>query len=293
MAINAFLEQMDVTVPAYTGNPELERHVDEVLKIWNIGDSVRRHVVTGIAIADTSYAHVSSIEIQVLIAVYTVVLTSLDDPGSINALPSEEFSRCYLTGFPVKDMGLLGKFATILRNVWSYYSRYAAFTITSSTLEFLNSTILENETKDMILSSNAAAFLEYRRIKTGVAEAYAHFIWDSAKFPHESAYIQAIPDTLLYVNYVNDIFSFYKEEDNGETGNYISDRALVEQKSSLEALQSVIEKTMDAVERIRRILGDGGARDVFESFARGYIAFHFAAPRYRLHEVVDKEYFMS
>ena len=49
----------------------------------------------------------------------------------------------------------------------------------------------------------------------------------------------------------------------------------------------VINETIDAVDRIRSILGEGPARNAWESFAGGYINYHIYAPRYRLNEVLS------
>lgn len=80
--------------------------------------------------------------------------------------------------------------------------------------------------------------------------------------------------------------SFYKEVLEGETGNYVQDRALVSGKSSLETLNDVIEDTIAGVERVRRILGEGKTRDAYESFVAGYVAFHVNSTRYRLADII-------
>lgn len=88
----------------------------------------------------------------------------------------------------------------------------------------------------------------------------------------------------------SDIFSFYKEELAGETGNYIGDRATVCGKSTSETLHELVGETVDIVERIRSILGEGEARNAWENFAKGYVTFHVYSPRYRLHEVLGDKY---
>lgn len=70
----------------------------------------------------------------------------------------------------------------------------------------------------------------------------------------------------------------------------MSDRARASGMSVQDTLQEVVEETITLVERIRNILGKGPARDAWESFARGWIAFHIHSPRYRLKDLIDCEY---
>ncbi|EMD33752.1 hypothetical protein CERSUDRAFT_117848 [Gelatoporia subvermispora B] len=142
----------------------------------------------------------------------------------------------------------------------------------------------------MALSIQSLAFVEYRRIKTGVGEAYAGYIWDINRFPDEKAFVQAMPDAVLFIQYVNDIMSFYKEELGGDLGTYVQDRALVTRMTSAEVLSHVVDATIASVNSARAVLGNGPARDAWEFFMRGYIAFHLQAPRYLLHEIMDLEY---
>ncbi|KAF7343863.1 Terpenoid synthase [Mycena sanguinolenta] len=63
----------------------------------------------------------------------------------------------------------------------------------------------------------------YLRLKSGVAEAYAAGIFkatESQSLPLQK-YIKAIPDLAFYINVINDILSFHKEEIAGETYNLI------------------------------------------------------------------------
>lgn len=93
----------------------------------------------------------------------------------------------------------------------------------------------------------------------------------------------------------SDILSFYKEEEDGEVTSYIHARARVTGKSPIATLHEVIDEVVAAAKRIRRTLGNGRARQAWDSFERGYIGFHVGDPRYRLQDVFGShwEYMMD
>jgi len=100
-------------------------------------------------------------------------------------------------------------------------------------------------------------------------------------------YSHVLESLCLYL--ISDILSFYKEELQGETVNYIHDRALVTGKTAIDTLREVIDETEAASQRVRQILGESDARDAWDSFAKGYISFHYGDPRYRLREIIGDE----
>jgi len=56
----------------------------------------------------------------------------------------------------------------------------------------------------------------------------------------------------------------------------------------MDTLHEVIEEAVAADQRIRLILGESDAGYAWDRFVKGFISFHFAVPRYRLSEIVDK-----
>ncbi|KAH9944603.1 isoprenoid synthase domain-containing protein [Amylocystis lapponica] len=292
-AIRDFFAKTKFAPPTYSRDIELEAHVEKEIQTWTNQAAVRPHVVTAITLTITAYAHITAIETKLSIALFTVIILSLDDPEIMDSVASHEFHYKFCAGGLQNDPGLFGQLVKLLREMWEHYPRFSASAISSSALQFVNMTLLENETKNAVLSADARPFLEHRRTLSATAEAYTCFIWENAKFPDVTAFMQAIPDTMLYVGYVNDILSFYKEELAGETGNYIGDRASLSGKMPLEILQEVIDDTVAAVERIREILGEGPARDAWEGFAAGYISVHTMSPRYRLQEIIGGQYILA
>ncbi|OCH89694.1 terpenoid synthase [Obba rivulosa] len=287
--ITSFLERLNVVVPTYERDLQLEQRVAEITKSWTFR-LPRPSIVTAITLTITAYLHIQDLDTRALITLFTAIATTMDSPEVLNSLAADLFHGSFAIGSIQQDSGMLGEFARCLSAAWKCYPRFAASAIMTSSLNFVDASIMENTSSDIAVRPGALAFVEHRRIKTGAAEAYAHFIWDKAQFPDVAEYVQAIPDANLYVDYVNDILSFYKEELAGETPTYIQDRALACGQSRLAALHNVIDDTIAAVERVRTILGEGCARDAWEGFVAGYIGFHMSCPRYRLSEVTDAKY---
>ncbi|KAH9949258.1 hypothetical protein B0H21DRAFT_820260 [Amylocystis lapponica] len=292
-AIRDFFEKIKFVPPTHSRDIALEARVQEEMRNWSYEEVIRPHVITAITLAITAYAHITAIETKLCIVLFTAVILSLDDPAIMDSVASREFHYNVCAGELLGDNGLFGQLVKLLRGMWEHYPRYSASAISSSALQFVNMTLLENETKSAVLSGSARLFLEHRRTLSATAEAYGCFIWEKTRFPDVTAYMQAIPDTMLLVGYINDILSFYKEEIAGETGNYIRDRASLSSMTALEMLREVIDETVAAMERIRVILGEGPARDAWEGFAAGYINGHTKCLRYRLQEIIGGQYILE
>jgi hypothetical protein len=84
----------------------------------------------------------------------------------------------------------------------------------------------------------------------------------------------------------SDILSFYKEELKNDDGNYISLLASIKGISKLEALDSMIDSTVEAQDRVGLALArDEKAKADWDKFREGYVAFHVAVGRYKLEEL--------
>ncbi|EMD31446.1 hypothetical protein CERSUDRAFT_162851 [Gelatoporia subvermispora B] len=283
-AISNFIQRLNISVPKFARDLELEQRVSEVMNSWACPSCPQPYVSAAIDITALAYSHVTSPEAKVEIAIFTALAITLDDPAILGSLSSEDFCHDLATGRIHADDGYLGEYVRSLARMWKHFPRMSSGFIFTSGISFIDGCILENTYHEPIVSTQ---FIEYRRVKTGICDAYGCFIWELAQFPDEKGFMQAFPDAATYTNYAHDIMSFYKEILEGETGNYVQDRALVSGKSSLEALNDVIEDTIAIVERVRRILGEGKARDAWESFVAGYICYHVNSTRYRLADIIE------
>ena len=92
------------------------------------------------------------------------------------------------------------------------------------------------------------------------------------------------------LTYYSDLFSFYKEALEQDQANYINQYSRVNSKSLGESLDDLSKKLVLVIDKVRSILGEGNARDAWDSFVSGYTHFHLYCPRYKLCEIVP-EYF--
>ncbi|EMD36641.1 terpene cyclase [Gelatoporia subvermispora B] len=286
-AIREYFDKMDFKLPSYNRDVPLEESVYKAVKSWEGHEVALRYIPTAIALTTTAYAHIDNMDLKVLLALFIVLATTLDEPEILDALPSRDFHERLCTGLAFGDNSMLGEFVRIAAAMYKFYPQYPAASISTSIFQFINICILENTSQDMPLHPDSRAFVEYRRARTSFGECYAHFIWPKSRFPDSNAYVQALPDAITFIGYLNDILSFYKEELAGEVGNYINDRALVSKMTALETLREVIDEAAAMKQRIQRILGEGEVRDAWDAFVTGAIAFHVVDPRYRLQEILE------
>ena len=90
--------------------------------------------------------------------------------------------------------------------------------------------------------------------------------------------------------FYSDVLSFYKEELDGETANFIHDRAAVANHDASIALSKVVDEVVASVRRIRALLKGKREKDTWEEFIKGYVAFHVYTPRYRILDLIGEEH---
>lgn len=85
----------------------------------------------------------------------------------------------------------------------------------------------------------------------------------------------------------SDIISYYKEEIDGDTVNYLS---LIEASGALtkqDVLHELVEKTVQAHHNILECLKPcTEAYDAYVSFSKGTVKFYTAAKRYKVKEIM-------
>lgn len=283
--IQWFVSEMGVDIVPHVRDLELEARVADETACWPQRSMLQPHIATGIFIASTAYRK-NSMNVKVSIALYTAIAVAMDDPSIIESLSSRTYHYSLCAGTIPESPDLLAELSKILAKMWEHFPRFGASCILTSTLQFMNMALLGNEIGDHRLKHDALPFVEYRRIMDGFPEVYFSFIWEKRQFPDVTVWMQAIPDAMKFINFGNDILSFYKEESAGETANYIHDRARYTGQSIEVALMDLVKETTALANRVRHILGEGVARDAWDSFTEGYLQFHVSNPRYRLREIL-------
>ena len=149
-----------------------------------------------------------SLAVRLHIAIYTWLAVYIDDDEEGNE-DLAGFQTRFQKGEP-QPSALLERFAEVLRDVPTYFEPLVANFIVSSSVQFVNATLLERRGEFQRLQhcKEASGWPDYVRDRTGVPEAYAYFAFPKDECPDMGAYLQAIPDMMTYVNYVNDILSY-------------------------------------------------------------------------------------
>ncbi|KAH7928297.1 terpenoid synthase [Leucogyrophana mollusca] len=249
------------------------------------GYSVGTYLYMGATMASISYPYLQEDE-RINIAFYTACA------GYVDAVPSRtpNMEALYLFNERFMQKGrqedrVLEAFADTLSRLAHHYNRVASNLVVTSTLNGVTATLLEIETRDMVLLREAQKYSEYYRLLSGYADAFAIFIFPPG-LPLDT-YIQALPEIAVFLNNVNDVLSFYKEELAGESINQVSILAACQDIPKIDALRQLSDAAAEAHERTVQILSRyPDACEAYRTFVGGFIAFHVAATeRYRLDEL--------
>ncbi|KAG2039920.1 terpenoid synthase [Suillus americanus] len=248
--------------------------------------SIRPYMSVGVAMSSIAYGHLAGRATKMWICLFTAVGMCIDD--ALNRGQNmdhvyhfnERFSNCQEQGDPV-----LNAWDVLLREVPHHYSPLVSNLITTSALDFVSGLLLEYETKDMEVSKEAPLYPEYSRLLSGLAHGFGFFVFPSTLPLRE--YIQCMPDLMFFLNHANDILSYYKEEIEGDTTNYLSLMAASRGLTKQDALYEVISKTVQAHHNVLKCLEPYS--EAYEAYAKcchGYINFHTALRRYKLKDIM-------
>ncbi|OAX39478.1 terpenoid synthase [Rhizopogon vinicolor AM-OR11-026] len=247
---------------------------------------IRPYMAVGVAMFCSSFAHLPDRTTRMWICLFSAVITCVDDIPNRgqDTVHLYRFNERFANRQPQGE-SVLNALDTLMREVPHHYSPVVSNLITTSTLDFISSLLIEHDTKDMQISMTAPLYPEYTRLLSGLASGYVLFMFPST-VPYQQ-YIQSMPDLMFTVCAVNDILSFYKEESMGEAANYVSLVAATRGLTKQDILQGIIEKTMQAhYNTLERLGPHSEAYNAYVSFFDGYIKFHAALRRYKLEEIM-------
>lgn len=294
--INEFLHRISYQYPATVHfDDTLKKKVENsMLKAGLSTETLGRiqpYINSSVNIAITCYAHTSP-QVQESVALFTSYAISIDDMGQEFVDEMKSFVSDLLDGQPAKNLILRG-FFDIITAYDHQFGQFGGNMIVKSAIDFVCGCYLELERESRESkaterdTAKAPEFAEYLRVKTGVAEAYAFFLFPEEVFPEDEllhAYLPAIPYIVQYFNYVNDLFSFYKEAD--ENANYVSNHAAAHKISPFESLDILCKRIGDIFHTINDILAPNeNLRYNIQQFMYGYAVYHMCSSRYKLQEL--------
>ncbi|EXJ70259.1 uncharacterized protein A1O5_06327 [Cladophialophora psammophila CBS 110553] len=288
---------------------ELDQIARNRIMSWNLDDKRTAHcfklLPTVASGTQKQYAQ-ASIEVKTFITLYTICLFYIDDlvvkePEKI--LPElQKLCKPVTSARPKSDSTcsepcLLLWSELVASEAHLHYGPYATGAIQKGFVEFLMGSIIEarfphglQEDPFSCIPSTAAHFL---RDKAGSGEVYAHFMFPTHLVPEDKylgKYFVCVRDMMDWIDFTNDILSFYKENVDLHVGveenTYIQNRARCEGKTPLEVLRNLCNEVVKLTESIRRGLkGEKVLEDIWENYLNGYILFHACDQRYRLREL--------
>jgi hypothetical protein len=238
-----------------------------------------------VAIATTTYAHLENVSTRQFICLYTTCLIYFDDLTRTDASMAREFHTRFACAKPQMHP-LLDLFGDILRNSYDHFLPSCANLVISSSLDFITGLVVDHDLQTMQVNKNAVSYPRWVRTVMGVSTAFVIFT-----FPPDiplASYVQILPNMVNYIDDVNDLFSFYKEESIHENTNHISLLAQLSGKSKLQCMKDLAAYSVDGSRRCRAVLSaDPKALKIYtDHFLQGYVGFHaLAHKRYKLEDL--------
>lgn len=185
---------MGTTPPEPTRDVDLEAGVHAITHLWPFEQRLGQHIVTGISLSETSYAHIPSVENRVAIAVYTAFATALDDPAIFESVGAQDFCRKMISDTIRSDTGFLGRFAKAVGDVHDFYAPFSASSIVTSTLRFVQGEMISNDPENsLFVKLETEGLVDYVRNLNGDGEAYVAFVWSKADFPGINSFVKTFP----------------------------------------------------------------------------------------------------
>ncbi|KAL0568086.1 hypothetical protein V5O48_013911 [Marasmius crinis-equi] len=225
---------------------------------------------------------------RVHVATYTACVAVLDDVFQTDPERMGGFHERFIQGLP-QGHPILEVFVKILLETPKYYGRIQSALIITSSLDYVTSLSVDLEIPKMTDVSEFSSFAAYCRDLSGIGIAYAMFIF-TEDIPF-ATYGPCVTHMKTYLNCMNDVLSFYKEELNGEEDNYASILAKGASITKYDAVQRLANDVAEADERIMKALySHQAAIDSWKSVRAGFVTFHFSCPRYNLDEVFDENH---
>ncbi|KAG6844547.1 hypothetical protein H0H87_006031 [Tephrocybe sp. NHM501043] len=270
-----FMRGLDYVPPPFPQDPALRQAVIDELNSWNIGeaaDGFMHCVDVGTAAAELFYpAH--EFDLKIVIAICTAGMKWMDNVADDILEPLQQFQGRFHARKPQLHP-VLDCYATFMLRLYDHYEPYVADAMVMSSVTFIAGSCLEvrSLSKNMVGSTDALLWPYYVRNLSGISGFYAYGCFPKKDHPDVVDYVQAIPEILVFTNFLNDVLSFYKEEMDGELHNYCQAMARVNGEEPIKILQDVSDETVAVAKRAALILKDQpAARRAFKEYEQGYM----------------------
>ncbi|KAF7349454.1 Terpenoid synthase [Mycena sanguinolenta] len=286
-------------------------------------------------VIERSYPYAST-ELKLLFAKLTAIAILIDDSIEDEAVYDHlvQFSAKLYRG-EAQQNGMLALYHTNMRELSDMYGEDSVLRglATVPWINYIDACLMEKQIftaecqrskivdpRQMRRCENedglALKFPHYLRSKSGIAEAYAAGIFKANKNQYLplTKFIKVLPDLTFYIEVINDVLSFYKEELAGETYNLIHLRTRSISSSRVhskgvdgewtpyDTLQLLCDEIREATYRIdgllrldeceRKMRGEAVESDIddvdveiamqWRGWRDGYISWHLECRRYKL-----------
>lgn len=280
-------------------------------------------------LAATAYSHLS-LASQVKVAHYNALLMCVDDQHSsttaaararyLQDLALFSFKLTDPSGYATRCPGRGGlldpRLKLMIAFLWSEQSpfygthprRHAV--LVRSTLDFVEANLVEAGRAAAAGDLDGPAGGDMRlapvfwRWKSGAGEIFAHFVYmdchngGSQEEEEEERFYgtlySVVPELAASIHGINDVLSLYKELQDGDTTSTVVMDARIHGVRLEVALAAHAQYPVGSRTRMLSVLTHVGAphmRPTFDRFMQGYLVFHVADPRYRLHQILPPAWY--
>ncbi|KAI0769049.1 terpenoid synthase, partial [Trametes elegans] len=283
--IRDFIERCGFQSPHSAVDSELRCHISDEVASWNVGLTAahaEKVVDTSCLLTETAYAHTSP-EHRYFVARYTAYFLYADDLGGRCVEALNQFPRLFAIAQAQLDP-VLDRLAELIRGAHALWTDVGANAIITGTLDALTAYHIELTTRDMVVRPGAVRYPDYLRLRTGIDPPFIAFVFMRGWRATAQSYLQFVPDMEWWIGAAN--LSFYKEELENETTNYVHVRAAVEQSSRLQVLQKLANEVLETQRRLDSMMADDEElAALWRGYVQGYLEFSIKTPRYRLAEL--------
>ncbi|KAL4723468.1 hypothetical protein ACLX1H_009103 [Fusarium chlamydosporum] len=290
--LQRFLTLSPFKLTSYQADTDFDQEV--IRGCMSVQDPLKRQELAQLgAAAAKCFYPTHARKVQIVIATFTALMFSIDDlgrkfPDALRAVRTKIMLREPQGNKQIED------FLNMAFQMEEWLDTFAVDMVFKGQLEFLSANLVENENGDQLCPHKSTPYFlrNYFRLKSGISEPYAFFIWPADVIAqagnHCCTPLAVMPDLMTWIDDTNDVMSFYKESIIGnERNNCVSIDARAIGKTPLESVKDYVESAMESLIRILEFakVQQPEVRKKLQEFINGYITFHYNYPRYRLKEL--------